>query len=556
MQLSDAIPAGALDWSRHPHPDGGPDVWRSDLPGGGELVWDGFFTGPLALTDAEIAGAAESLLGLSLDSVPAAADRELRPYAGGGAVRSIVVHSATPVLKFLQADMLDAHRGRPADDVATYIETRAVALARPGDLVVGRTRPWELAARMSEAEAVPVPGIELYYLSHALLRLLVAEGGGAPAVARLVGALRERPDSVVRLYALDRETQIVLLALRRLAGIDVLYTDANSAEVGDVWNTKGPLHPSVSDAAALSVAGLSPDELLAAENALAPLSVRLGARFPAVPGYTVCGPGELAAAARLLVARYGLERGCLKPSHGGAGARIVLDVPLADEAAVQRLEERTHDEPYVLEAQIAYGRAACGGDELVLAPSAHIRDGAVAEGLTLQFVRGTAWRGNVYVDEAGCESVGLPIGAYRTIRAAVEDLHTAFDRSGHRLVTAGIDFAVGQVGGAFGDRALVALEDPNLSAHGAEYLRRFLEAGGASSRYAATRIVRPDPSTSLAELRALDLPAREGERLETLSVVPGRWGMIAAAAGSPAAAASAVLAYEHELAARGRVAPT
>ena len=40
-------------------------------------------------------------------------------------------------------------------------------------------------------------------------------------------------------------------------------------------------------------------------------------------------------------------------------------------------------------------------------------------------------------------------------------------------MTGGLDFAVGRVGGRFGDRVLVGVTDFNLSSHGAEYMRAF-----------------------------------------------------------------------------------
>ncbi|NEE13985.1 hypothetical protein G3M58_46955, partial [Streptomyces sp. SID7499] len=79
-----------------------------------------------------------------------------------------------------------------------------------------------------------------------------------------------------------------------------------------------------------------------------------------------------------------------------------------------------------------------------------------------------SWRGNDYVDEAGWTALGLPRDAYRTVRAALEAVREAFrgpqsvaDGSHGGLVTGGIDFAVGRLGGAFGDRLLVGAIDFN-----------------------------------------------------------------------------------------------
>lgn len=536
--------------------------WEVVCSDGRRVVWSGFHTGPRVLEEQAIAEVAARFLSLSLDALSAAAQRELRPFISDtGPERSLVMHSATPVLKFLEADLGDARHGRPPDDVATYIETRAVILAGDGDLVVGRTAPWKAAAELEGVEAVCIPGIDYYYLSHALLKLLADSGADAPQFQRLAAALRESPRTVVRLYSLDREMQVVLLCLKRLAGLDVLYTDANEGDVADYWNTKATLHPTVEDARALDVASLAPGEMLAAEAALSPLSRKLGLRFPALPGYTITGPAleqELSTAARLLIDRYAIRSGCLKPSQGGAGARIVTGVPLGDEAGVRRLAAAARsDEEYVLEAHVDYLRTELGGASL-MAPSGHVRNGRVADGLTVQLMRGTSWQGNVYVDQASCADVGLATEQYRSMLEVIHDLHAAFTRNGLTLATAGVDFALGRVGGAFGEQALVALQDPNLSSHGAEYLRLYLDHVRASGgpRYGATKVIRPSQQASLGRLRECRPTPNARRRSEVLSVVPGSWGMIAAAAETPLEAVGQLLEDERHLVQAGLCEPT
>lgn len=523
------------------------------LDDGREALWEGFYTGPLVLDRGVIAGVAERWLGVPLDEVAAASERELRPFVSDEPPRrSLVIHSATPVLKFLEADLKDAMNNRPPDDVATYIETRAVNLARSGDLVVGRTAPWRAAAQLEGIEAVTVPGIDYYYLSHALLRLLADHGPDAPPVRRLVQALRERPETVVRLYSLDSEMQVVLLCLKRFARLSVLYTDANDPEVGEYWNTKAPLHPTLEDAQRLTASVTDPMDLLEAESALAPLSRRLETSFAALPGYVLSGARiaqELPEAGRLLIDRYGITVGCFKPSQGGAGARIFPGVPLDDEAELERLAaEAKVDEEYVLEAQVDYLAKDLAG-VTVLAPSLHVRNGRVAEGLTLQMTRGTSWQGNVYFDRESWQQLGLLARYYDEMSAAVEALLAAFRRSGLTLATGGIDFALGRVGGTLGDRVLVAIQDPNLSAHGAEYLRHYLDDVRASGgpRHGATHVIRPTRQASLELLRSEVSTASAERRFKVLASVPGRWGLIAAAAETPEAALMELLAREREL---------
>lgn len=532
--------------------------WRVVLEDGREAIWEGFHTGPRALDRAAIAGVAERLLGLQLSEVPAAAKRELLPYVSDRAPRrSLLMHSATPVLKFLEADLSDLLGGRPPDDVATYIETRAVNLARAGDLVVGRTAPWRAAAELEGVEAVAVPGIDYYYLSHALLQLLAQTGTDSPVVQRLLRALRDEPETVVRVYSLDCEMQVVLLCLKRFAELDVLLTDANDPEVGEYWNTKATLHPTLESARGLAPHGAGPMDLLAAESALSPLSQRLQTSFPALPGYVVSGAGigsELPQAARLLTDRYGISSGCFKPSQGGAGARIFPGVPLDDEVVLERLAAGANaDEEYILEAQVSYLTLDLAG-ATALAPSLHVRNGRVAEGLTMQMTSGTSWQGNVFLDRGSWAQLGLDVAYYDQMFAAVNGLEAAFRRAGLALATAGFDFAFGRIGGAFGDRVLVGIQDPNLSAHGAEYLRHYLDEVRASGgpRHGSTHVIRPARKASLERLRAE--ASTSDERFRVMTSVPGRWGMIAAAADTPEAALASLRRGEDLLGKAGLIA--
>lgn len=531
-----------------------PGGWSVSRDGGAPFAWQGSYTGPLALDRAALDAAAWRLLGIGLDDVPAVAERVLRPHVGERPPRALILHSATPGMHSLEADLADAESGRTPDDVATYAEARAVSLARPGDVVVGRTAPWLLAAELAGVEHVTIPDVEHYYLSHAIIAVALATDGRAPQLARLAALLRAHPQTLVRLYSLDREMQVVLLMLARLAGLDELRTDANPPAVADRWNAKAPLYPTVDDALALGPVAGDPRELLAAEGALSPLERRLGLPTPRLPGYaldaTALDAGafaqQLAQAARLLRERYGLRLGCLKPSEAGAGARIVRAIELDDAARLREVAARAWPsrEAYVLEAHVAYLRTRVGDAELLLTPSGHVRDGRVAEGLTLQITSGTSWQGNVYLDESTSDTLGLAGEHYRAIAGAIAELHGAFAGRGLGLVTAGFDFAVGRVGGAFGDDVLLALQDPNISSHGAEYLRHYLDGVRANGgpRYAATRVVRPAPGQSLDVLRAF-----EDDGFAVMSAIPGRWGMIAAAAASPPAAAREVLRRALEL---------
>ena len=248
-------------------PEGPPGPWQVERPDGESVRWEGIWVGPRELTTQELEEISQRLLGLPLDAVPAAAEPVLLPSThDDGTGPGLVIHSATPLLRNLQGDLEEMTRGLSVD-TATYTETRSVCLARPGDLAVGRSAPWRMAAEYSGIEAIIVPPIEFYYLSQALIKLMADSDGQAPQIQRMIAFLRERPQATVRLYSLDLELQIALLYLMREAGLPRLFTDANSPEVAGYWNTKAPVYPRVTDVSVLTAA--SPDELLRAETEFA-----------------------------------------------------------------------------------------------------------------------------------------------------------------------------------------------------------------------------------------------------------------------------------------------
>ncbi|WP_239112049.1 hypothetical protein [Streptomyces anulatus] len=502
-------------------------------------------------------------------AVARAAGEAVRPYRArpGSTAPSLLLHTTTPLLKAFDGDLAALLSGREPHDVTTYVEARSVYLGTPDDLTLGRTAPWAEAAALRGVPAVDIGDLDHYYLTHALLLMAEAHEERADTPLRhVIDWLRDRPDAVVRLYALDVETQIFLLWLLRRTGLAELATDANSPAVATGWNRKNHIHPTVADARAMpaSTSELSPEELLAAEQRLGRAHRRLGLTIPVLPGYTIARTGvdqdafvaDVLDAAALLRTRYGLSRAALKPADAGDGARIVGNLDLADTdrlAAEARTAHAVGDD-HLLEAWVTFLTVSLGGEEtgarrVPVVPSGHIRHGQVAEGLTLQMLDGYSWRGNDYVDEAGWTALGLPRDAYRTVRAALEAVREAFrgpqsvaDGSHGGLVTGGIDFAVGRLGGAFGDRLLVGAIDFNLSAHGAESLRTFRDRAreqAIDEPYASTRVFLPPADRTLHQMaataRSMTVP---GALLEAVACVPRRWGMVAATGAGPAVAAA------------------
>lgn len=528
--------------------------------------WQGLQTGPLTLDRRDLDAISRELLGCPLAEVDAEAEPVLRPAVGEKAeLPAILLHSTTPDLRTFDGD-LDAlvHGGR-GGDFTTYKEARSVYLGRPRepgcspDLAVGRTRAWRAAVEALGAEAIELEDVDHYYLSHALLHLArlhhagerpEAAGNGPTAMERLIEWVRAEPRQV-RLYAFEKELQVFLLWLARAAGADELVLEANSPAISAAWNRKSVLHPTVAKALALD-GHLPADPLarLALESRCCELAERMGIEVPALPGYTLEREGRSAddfvhqalAAADLLRTRHGLEKGCLKASESGDGARILPGLELDDRDGLARLARRAHvhGDDYVLEAHVNYGEVKLAGQVLPTALSAHIRGGAVAEGATLQFMEGTSWKGNVLIDAASCEHFGVPTETYERLFAFVHALRDAFASQGTDLVIAGIDFALGRVGGVFGDRPLLGVQDPNVSFTGAECLRAFLEKAATTEvpkPYGVTRIFRPQPHADHAAFLEITRQfCRDGTFADTVAAIPGRWGMVGITGADPAAA--------------------
>jgi hypothetical protein len=545
-----------------------PYRWDVVLVDGRRIPWQGCYTGPLTLTDAAVDALCLKLLGIDSTEIGTVATQELQPVAAQTDRPSLILHSTTPDLKAFEGDLdklID--RGIPSD-YTTYTETRSVYFARAGDLAVGRTNPWQTAVELEGIDAIAIPGIDYYYLSHALL-LLAESHLDVPTVEinRMVEFLRHNPNTVVRLYALEREMQIFLVWLKRWANLEHLYIDTNSPDVSHAWNRKSTLYPTVRAALALSelLRDRSPREMLAIESRSSSLYQELGLTMPVLPGYTIDRTGtdidafteQTIQAAQLLQQRYALQRGCLKASESGDGARIVTDVDLSAESALADLARAAyrHGDDYILEAHVEYLSVNVGGQVLKTTPSAHIRWGQVAAGLTLQITEGTSWKGNIYIDEETADSFGVSPAHYRIITATMQEFLQAFQSQNLGLAIAGIDFAICRIGGVFEDDVFVAAQDPNISFNGAECLRVFAEkvrgqySGTADAPlYATTRVIRPSLECTLPVLRQITDAATEGGTYASaIASIPGRWGMIAIAERTPEAALSKISALYDSL---------
>lgn len=560
-----------------PNPDSDrPWTWRALLDDGRTVPWKGLQTGPLTLAPDEVEQLCHRLLGHGSEGLAARSDRTLVPATGAKAERpAIILHSTTPDLKTFDGDLDALIRGGVGGDFTTYKEARSVYLARPGDLVVGRTRAWRAAAeavgRETELEAITLEDVDHYYLSHALLHLAGRyRAGSDSALDRLVARVRETP-RVVRLYAFEREMQIFLLWLAQSAGVDELALEANRPAISAAWNRKAVLHPTVEQAMAMApeLEGSDVTRCLALEGRHCELARRMELEVPRLPGYTLEREGrsaddlasQLLAAADLLRERHGLELGCLKASESGDGARITPGLALDNRETLAELgrEAHRHGDDYVLEAHVDYGQATIAGQVLPTSLSAHIRGGRLAPGATVQFMEGTSWKGNVLLDEQSLHLFGISHPHYERLRRFVDDFRLAFERLDPGLVLAGIDFAIGTVGGAWGDTPLLGVQDLNVSFTGAECLRAFLDKaqralGTETTPQGVTRIYRPAPHADHEAFLRVTRAFSEGSTwADTVASIPGRWGMVGVTGKDPEDAIENLGRLEQTLAREGLI---
>jgi hypothetical protein len=501
----------------------------------------------------------------------------LKPFVAraGERTRALILHGATPTTKGFEGDVHDLVNGRHVYDCATYLETRSVYLARPGDVCLGRTEPWAEAVAEARIDHIPIGRRDYYYLSQQLIVLaLDRRPGVASPLDGVVALVRANPAVVIRLYALDSEMQVFLLWLMGEAGLTSLNIDANGPEISDRWNQKAPLHPTVARALAMPRRALrgSPDALLTEEATQSRLARELGIAIPVLPGYTIERPQhdlssfveQTLAAARLFDERYRIRRGCLKPSEAGDGARIVGPLDLADPTAVAAAaaDAFRHGDDYLLEPFVDYQRFGVGDRTFIVAPSSHIRYGQVARGLTLQMMKGVTWTGNIFFDKRAAAEFGVDPASVDVIERAMAALLDGFARARTPseaaplgLVMAGVDFAIGRIGGLFGDRTVVAAQDLNLSSHGAEYLRSFLDHMRADRGLTAeedldgaTLVVLPSRQATIARIgHFAHALTRTGAEFRAIASVPGRWAMIACTADTARQSAQGVLEFEEAL---------
>jgi hypothetical protein len=520
---------------------------------GREIDWQSY-AGPVRLDQTDIDIACRKLLSIEPCDLLDMVLEHVEFAAPSDEQSRLIVHSTTPSARGFETDLTAMVEGRPVSDLTTYVETRGLYLARAGDLVIGRTRPWRRAIAKEGVRRLALPDTDHYYMSHALLRRAVDAGERDPVLARMIEFLRERPSAVVSPYDFEPEFQILLTWLARVTGLGRLRVDANNSRLG-AWNSKRMLHPTVESALRLDgqvsnqTAQLTLDREYQASEAFQALRTAL----PVLPGYTVpwqekrCDfSQDLLRASTLLKERYGLSHGCLKPSDGGNGGRIAANIELDDTRGLEELATKAWNlgGDQVLEAHVTYFERQVGGEQVLTTPSAHVRSGKLLDGLTLQFMRGTAWKGNIFVGAQDWQALGLEKAQHTKLHGVMSDLTRRLG-----LLHCGVDFAIGTLGGKFGDAVVAAVQDVNPKVTGALFLREFMSRYPAVGSGAATRVLLPEATANAEKIRSLLSKFSTAEQpCEEIAVVPGRWAMIATSGQTSVCAGAQALTFERMLA--------
>lgn len=550
---------------------------------GKEFNWD-IPTGPYRYYEKDLNIFAKDQLGINNpEEIELVANALLKPYIKdeGNPNYSpprIIMHSATDGIDSYGTDFKQLSTGQTPYGFDTFFNQRSISLASPGDMIIGRTDIWrESSHHREDLEILDLESEELYQTSHALLHL--AENNPTKLMP-LINKIAETPDTMINLYTLDKDIQVFLIWLHKEVNnrrdelgyeqINALNLEANGPEVTKNWNQKGILHPSVEDALEIPnelISNISPHKLLELEGEKSQIGESLEVNIPRMPGYRIDFSNDknqftdrFLLAANMMNERYGTERGVTKLVRSTDGTNIITNIDLTDSAKIREIAEEAHSkgDDYIFEAHVDYVKfnGLTTGEEIELVPSSHIIEGKASNMVTLQFTREGEWRGNISINLneetpnfSKSELMGLTPEMISKITSSINDFANASVEKEIGLSVGGFDFAVGKLGGVFGDEVMVAPQDPNLRFFGAMFMYKFLEKAQnefeTEDIQVATRLIDPKDSHTFEKLKQLSEDMSENGKLyDLIAVVPPRFGMIAASGKTPKEAAENVLAFE------------
>lgn len=492
-----------------------------------------------------------TLLGPEADLVEAASST-LVPYRSNGhdqAVPRVFVPSASEQIGAYGGEIhYYTQKGR-AIGIDPAIVAREVLIATPGDLFIGRSDPFREVMQGNpgvEYHDLGQKHEEMYYTVEKLLELALTHGEDGNPINEIVDSVRLRlgtqPETVFRVYTLDEPMQLFLVWLARQAGVSKLNVEANGVE-GSKRNHKGYAYPTLKAAETVDIGNLNPNdpddltEILAREGKKSQLESELGISIPRMPGYYIpreWDTGEdletytkrVTRAAQRMLDLYGLESVCLKHARSSDGAGVTPHLSLEDDSRLRDVVRDAYNanQELIIEPTFNYYTITIGDNDFILAPSAHLSNGASRDGMTLQLIIDGEWQGNVDVDlrsEAllGNSEYTLIIETMRRLAEAITYAEEAGTDIGIRK--GGIDWAYGTIGGKFGDTPFMVPQDLNFRTSGAE--THYSVSGQRPDAHTATKVLKPQPGAEFTSLQET-ISALCGE-LKVL-VKPG-WGYMA-----------------------------
>lgn len=483
------------------------------------------------------------ILGLGLKDVKREACKVLVPYHDNGEKRrSLIISSASSASASQETErgILEA-RGHIID-IPGAIEGRDTRSARDGDVALISTRAGLMMAKakgtvrviniadetvLTQTDGKTLKGSDIYYKADGLL-LLMLTNPQSNVISQIANELIN--NSMIYPYNLDEETQIALLWLTRKTGITQIDVNANSPEVAVELTRKGYRYPTIE--AALQIPDSSnPYVMQEREWLLSQAATEINHHPDCVPGYVIDRSENLEemyqrmlASCMLLVSRYSLETGWVKPDRGTDGGNQgpveigvdnhtqdiitsylregnildAINLYEAELSSLPQIKQRIEDMwkkggSWLIEAKTNYFdiKFTFDGAERVLktTPSVHIIKGEPRYTISLQLVDDMAWGGNLIcsqetwnklvecIDQTDERIVKNPSiitdlkKSYELMTEAMRNYAEAINTSKkyrNGQVRGGADLAICTLGGKFGDKLVVAVQDYNARANGCE----------------------------------------------------------------------------------------
>lgn len=450
----------------------------------------------------------QEIFNQDLEKVKQEAVRVLKSYRSNGEPRkTLLISSASSASASWEAE----NNMEQKVDIPGAIEGRDVRCARVGDTALISTEAGLSMAKITQKAGIidlanetiatknngqAIKGADIYYKSDALI-LLILSNPESETIQKLLKELKEEP--LVHPYNLDEETQIAILWLTKKAGLDHLDVNANSPEVAVELTRKGHRYPTVEGAATLCECD-NPHKMQKLEWELSQAAQEINFHPDSMPGYVIHRgknkedfSQKIQTGCELMSRRYELNDLWIKPDRGTDGGSQFSLSPNKKcyDAKIKKMWENKEVSAWVLEPKIKYFSISLpfkgGIEKLETALSVHVIRGRVRDTISLQFVHGTAWGGNIVCDQkTWTEFLSmLDKNDDRVDPSLFSELESGYKLAINKMkeyvmavnksekykdqqVRGGWDVAIGTLGGKFGDQPMMIWLDNNARANGCE----------------------------------------------------------------------------------------